>query len=175
MNVQLKRRMALLESQRLALLNEIKDLNPAQLNRHEPGKWSLNQVFAHLIASEQLSISYLKKKTQGLKTLPDTGLAEDLKMFMLILSQRLPFKFKAPKIIVDNTPAYENAEQITEAWDKTRKELEEVLNLFADDQLNRKVYRHAVAGLLNIRQALRFFREHIIHHQPQVKRLLKDI
>ena len=40
-------------------------------------------------------------------------------------------------------------------------------------QLKKKIYKHFFAGRLNIQHALIFLREHIIHHQPQINRLLK--
>lgn len=175
MTSHLQKQFAFLEEERSQLLQNLQSLSNEQLNFHEPGKWSLNQVYAHLIASEQLSVNYLKKKTQGLAQLPNTGLVEELKMAALIISQRLPVKFKAPKVVVDNTPVYESARQIEEAWNNTRSDMALVLNRFTDDQLNRKVYRHPLAGLLNIKQTLRFFQEHIIHHQPQIKNLLRQI
>jgi len=163
-----------LESQRSSLLNEIKEVSKEKLNSHPPGKWSANQVLAHLITAEQLSIGYVKKKFQGINDASDTGLLEELKMVTLYFSQRLPFKFKAPKVVVENTPAFEGIEQIEAAWNKTRADLKELLNQFEDTQLSRKVYKHPVAGKLNIQQTLKFFGEHIIHHQPQIKKLLKQ-
>lgn len=163
-----------LESQRNSLLNDIKSVSKEKLNAHPPGKWSTNQVLAHIVTAEQLSISYLKKKFQGINDVSDTGLLEELKMLTLYISQRLPFKFKAPKVVVDNTPVFEDFDQIEAAWSKTRTDLKDLLNQFNDFQLARKVYKHPVAGKLNIQQALKFFGEHIIHHQPQIKKLLKQ-
>jgi uncharacterized damage-inducible protein DinB len=162
------------EQQKIALLNQIDSLSATKLHHHPPGKWSLAQVFAHLITSEQLSIQYLKKKIQAIETQPDTGILEELKMLALIISQRLPFKFKAPKVVVDNTPTFNNVAEIVAAWNQTRTELKDLLDRFAATQLTRKIYKHPVAGKLNIVQAMRFFQEHIIHHTPQIKRLLKQ-
>lgn len=111
----------------------------------------------------------------GIHEAPNTGLIEELKMIMLIISQRLPFlKFKAPKVVAENTHVYQTAEQLKEAWDKGRSELKDVLARFQDDQLKRRVYKHPIAGMLNIQQALQFFWEHIHHHTPQVKNLLSQ-
>lgn len=162
-----------LELQRTSLLHEIK-LYPEKLNNHVPGKWSTNQILAHLITAEQLSINYLNKKMQGIQTVENTGLWEEIKTLTLKISQRLPLKFKAPRLVIENTPAFENIEQIEMAWTKTRNELKELLSQITDDQIKRKIYKHPIAGKLNIHQALRFFGEHIIHHQPQIKKLLKQ-
>ncbi len=174
MNAKLKQLFDLLERQRTEAEGHLKNLTFEKLSAHAPGKWSLAQVYSHLITSEQLSIAYLKKKSQGIKDLKNSGLLEELKMLVLIASQRLPLKFKAPNVVVEKTPVYQTAEQIIEAWGNTRKQMVELLDTFDEKHLNRKVYRHPIAGMLNIKQAMGFFREHIIHHTPQIKRLLKN-
>lgn len=163
-----------LEAQRSKLLGLITNLSHEQLNAHPEGKWSIAQILSHLIASEHLSILYLNKKMLGIHEAPNTGLIEEIKMIALIVSQRTPFiKFKAPKVLAENTHVYQTAEQLKEAWDKNRVELKEVIARFQDDQLKRKIYKHPIAGMFNIQQALQFFREHIGHHTPQVKKLLR--
>ena len=174
MNARVKPLFDRLEVQRVQLQHLIKDLSDVELNKHPAEKWSIAQVISHLIASEQLSVGYLNKKMLGIQTAEKSGLKEDLKMLLLIFSQRLPFKFKAPRTIVENTPVYGNVDQLISAWDKTRVDLKEVLQKFEDDQINLKIFKHPRAGMLNIQQAIRFFREHIIHHTPQVKNLLKQ-
>lgn len=174
MNSNLQKLFDSLELQRTTVLNGIKSLSTEILNKHAPGKWSANQVLAHIITAEQLSVTYLKKKIQGIDETTNTGLIEELKMLALVVSQRLPLKFKAPKVVVESTPPYQSAAQLEQAWDKTRGELAEVLNQFKDQHLNRKIYKHPFAGKLNIQQMLHFFSEHIIHHQPQIKKLLKQ-
>jgi hypothetical protein len=163
-----------METQRAELLSLIKGISMETISKHPDNKWSIAQVISHLIASEQLSVRYLNKKILGIDTAPKTGVTEEVKMIVLKISQRLPFKFKAPRVVVESTPVYENIEQLTEAWNKTRVDLKTVLEKFQDNQLNRKVYKHPFAGMLNIQQALVFFREHIIHHTPQIKNLLKQ-
>ena len=93
-------------------------------------------------------------------------------MVVLQLSQRLPLKFKAPRVVVENTPAYANFEELTTDWNKTRAELKTLLEKFDDTQIRKKIYKHIRAGRLNIQHALLFFREHIIHHTPQINRLI---
>lgn len=174
MNSNLQQLFDSLESQRAFVLNEIKSLSAEKLNKHEPGKWSISQIVAHIITAEQLSIKYLTKKFQAIETYERTGLWEELKSATLTIAQRLPLKFRAPRVVVENTPAFDTVEQMEKAWTNTRQELKELLNQFTDDQLNRKVYKHPVAGKLNILQAIKSLREHLTHHQPQIKKLLKE-
>jgi uncharacterized damage-inducible protein DinB len=174
MQPQLQKLFDKIEKQKQDLLLLIQSHNPAQLQHSSLGQWSLGQVYAHLITSERMSMQYLKKKYLGIQEQPRTGIIEELKIVALVISQRLPFKFKAPKVVQDNTPLLTDAGTIAEAWAATRLEMNELLNQFTADQLTRKVYKHPVAGRLNIQQAVRFFSEHMIHHTPQIKRLLKQ-
>jgi uncharacterized damage-inducible protein DinB len=161
-----------LEWQRAKLLNQVASLPQDQWQTCPPGKWSIAQVLSHIIASEQLSIRYLKKKMLGIDEAPETGIVEELKMITLIVSQRLPFKFKAPTVVTDHTYVYPSFTELSDAWEKVRIDMKDVLARFQENQLNRKIYKHPIAGMLNIKQAVQFFSEHIIHHTPQIKRLL---
>lgn len=172
MNTKLQQIFDSLETQRSQLFISLNSLAVEKLNQQPTNGWSINQVIAHLIAAERLSVLYLRKKIQAINEVENTGLIEELKMIVIILSQRLPFKFKAPKTVVENTKSSTSIHQLEQEWNAVRNELKIVLEKFNDDQIKRKIYKHVVAGKLNIQQTLLFFREHIIHHQQQIKRLL---
>ena len=172
MNTKLQLLFDSLERERDSLLAIVKNLSPDKQQHAPQGKWSIQQILAHLIAAEKLSVMYLNKKMLGIKEVEDTGVLEELKMVVLQLSQRLPLKFKAPRVVVENTPAYANFEELTTDWNKTRAELKTLLEKFDDTQIRKKIYKHIRAGRLNIQHALLFFREHIIHHTPQINRLI---
>jgi uncharacterized damage-inducible protein DinB len=172
LNIKLNQLYSSLETERIQLFDSLKNLSSEKLNHQAEGKWSINQVIAHLIAAEKMSVLYLTKKLQGIDEAKNTGLVEELKMVALIISQRLPFKFKAPRVVVENTPNSTDLKQLEQEWNAVRIELKALLEKIKDNQIKRKIYKHVIAGKLNIQQALIFFREHIIHHQPQIKRLL---
>jgi uncharacterized damage-inducible protein DinB len=161
-----------LEAQRLQLMDSLKNLSSESLNHQPPGKWSINQIIAHLIAAEKLSVMYLTKKIQGINEAEESGFIQELKMIGLIISQRLPLKFKAPKVVVENTSASADLKQLEQEWGTVRIELKALLEKINDGQIKRMIYKHVRAGKLNIQHALIFFREHIVHHRPQIKRLL---
>lgn len=173
MNAQLEQLFNKLESDREKLLTRIGNLPADKFNHSESGKWSIHQILAHLITAEKLSLQYLNKKFQGIAETKNSGVVEEIKMAVLKISQRLPFKFKAPKKVVEFTPAYPNLETLKEDWSALRKELRSFLEKIKDDQVNKKIYRHVFAGMLNSKQALVFFREHFIHHLPQINRLIR--
>ena len=175
MNTQLQKQFDKLEAQRAHLLGLISSLSSEQLNAHPEGKWSIAQILSHLISSEQLTVKYVNKKILGIKESPNTGIIEELIMIVVIVSQRLPFlKFKAPRVLAENTTSYQTVEELIKAWDLVRSALKETLVLIHGDELKRKVYKHPVAGKLNIQQGLIFLREHTHHHTPQIKNLLRQ-
>jgi len=172
MNSRLQSLFDSIEKQRHLLLSTLKNLPSEKLNSHLPNKWSINQIIAHLISAEQLSVRYINKKMLGINQAADTGFYEELKMILLQISQRLPFKFKAPKKVMENTFSESDITGLIEQWDSVRSELKDILEKIEDHQIRREVYRHVTVGLLNIQHALKFFGEHVNHHAPQIKRQL---
>ena len=174
MHLKLRQLFLEIENQRKETLNSVKDITPAQLNKSPfPGKWSAAQIFSHLITAESLSLRYMQKKIQGIQDTADSGMLEEIKINLLILSQRLPgLKFKAPKAVIDNMVQLSDLNSISAEWSKVRDELATLLEKIPDDQTNRKIYRHALAGYLNVKHSMMFFREHLIHHGVQLRKLM---
>lgn len=162
------------EELRADICRELTVLTPDQFSQRPfENKWSVSELMAHLITSERLSVMYLKKKMLGIETAGRTGWWADAKMVALQVSQRLPLKFKAPKRVVAETPRYGKVEEMLTDWAAVRTEMKVIFETFSGNDLNKKIYRHIIAGRLNIVHAVRFLREHILHHQPQLDRLLK--
>ena len=174
MNVKLQQLFDQLEYDRKILINQIANIPAEKFNRQPvAGKWSLGEVLSHIVAAEHGSTSYMKKKSLGIDQVDNSGIVESIKLAVLIVSQRLPFlKFKAPKIVVENTSQFHSAENIIKQWDEVRTDLKLFLEKVADKNIRKKIYKHPFAGRLNVVQAVIFYREHIIHHSPQIKRLL---
>ncbi len=162
-----------IEQQRANLIKRLQTL-PTEVYHRSPaqGQWSISQVMTHLITAERLSLMYMKKKAQGIDQLPDAGLLASLRIMVLKVSQRFPLKFKAPKVVVENTPPAWSFEEMVTQWDTLRQELATFLNNIEERHVHRQVYKHPLAGRLDARQAMIFFQEHIIHHQPQINRLI---
>ncbi|MBX2961403.1 MAG: DinB family protein [Cyclobacteriaceae bacterium] len=173
MNASVKSVFQELEQQREALLSLVKNIPEERYSKSIlPGKWSISQVLTHILTSEKLSLGYMKKKVNAIDELRDSGVMESLRLWLLIFSQRIPLKYKAPKVVVDNTPAAMPLNQLTNEWDEIRKELATFLEGIHDKHIKRVIYKHPLTGRLDVRQTMSFFREHIIHHLPQIKRQL---
>ncbi len=171
-NKKLKESFVSLEKQKATLLGDLANLSSDKLNHQKEGRWSINQIIAHLIAGEKLSVAYLQKKIGAINEVDNTGVFEEIKMIALIISQRLPLKFKAPRVVVENTTHSTDMVTLEKEWASVREELRQLLEKVGDDQVKRRIYKHVRAGKLNILHALIFFREHIIHHYPQIRRLM---
>jgi hypothetical protein len=120
-----------------------------------------------------MSLNYMKKKIQGIDKLKNSGWTESGKIVVLKISQRLPFKYKAPKQVLENTPNTLSVDELREQWDIVRNDLQIFLNNIEEKNCRKMIYKHPVAGYLDATQALMFFREHIHHHMPQIRKQMK--
>ncbi len=163
-----------LEQQRTEILTRISDLSSEKFNHNPaPGKWSLAQVLTHILIAEQLSLAYMEKKMLGISQLKNSGLSEAVRLGILKIVLRIPsLKFKAPAVVVRNTPSPLSVEELIIRWEAHHLGLKTFLDKIDDKDEKKLLYKHPGAGRLNARQAMVSFREHIIHHWPQINRLL---
>ena len=166
-----------IEAQRRAALQAFASVNDDQFNQSPgQGKWSAAEVFSHIITAERMSVTYLQKKMLGIEQAARSGMWEEVKTAALILTQRMPgLKFKAPQRVVDSTVSLKSRKEIESSWDQVRTDLRKLLEQIPDQYVDRMIYRHVVAGYLNVRHALIFFREHLHHHTPQLNRLQQQL
>jgi len=165
-----------LETQRAEILNQVKVLSVEKFN-YSPSteKWSISQILTHILVAEQLSVGYMKKKALGIEQLKDSGVAQAFILELLKASQRIPaIKFKAPKVVLTNTPPAFPIDELKTHWETHRLDLKKFLESVEEKNAKKLLYKHPIAGRLDARQAMVFFREHIIHHLPQINRLLNQ-
>lgn len=175
MNKKLQRIYDRLERSKEELLKDLAEIPEEKLNaRNRSDGWSINQILFHLQEAEKFSVLYMQKKSNGIITLENSGLKESLKSMMLTLSQRVPFlKYKAPRVIPE--PPFENLslDNILIQWNNVRLDLKELLDHIEEKDIRKKIYKHPIAGYLNAPQGVDFLREHLLHHLPQIKRLMR--
>lgn len=172
MNTQLANLFQSLEVQRADLLNPLNGLSPEHLNRIRNNKWSISQVVGHVIQAEKMSVGYMSKKINAIHEVGNTGLWNELVLGVFIISQRLPLKYKAPKNLGEKPPSYSSFQTLEADWNTSRESLKQFLETIPDNGIHKKIYRHPVMGRCSVVHALKFFREHIIHHHPQILRQL---
>ena len=166
------RKFSQLENQRKQLLADIEKLSHEQQNfKVSQDSWSIFQVIAHLITAETNTLKYMKKKILGIDQVPKAGIVASLRAQTLNTFLKLPIKYKAPKAAL---PEFENVyffENTKKEWDNLREQFITLLNQFDVKNSNKLIFKHPVAGRLNIHQALNFMEEHIIHHEKQIARI----
>ncbi|HEX6890180.1 MAG TPA: DinB family protein [Chryseolinea sp.] len=173
MNSKLKVLYKQLEDDRNSLMAELSKASSDRLfQKPSKEKWSVSEILTHLVVSEQLTVRYLKKKSLGVDQLKNSGIGERIRYAVLKISQRLPLKYKAPESVVSNTPAAMSLPDLDTNWRGTRHDLEQFLDSITDNNVNKLIYKHPVAGRFDIVHCLMFMREHYLHHLPQIKRLL---
>ncbi len=137
-----------------------------------PSEWSILQVLEHLLESEQVSFGYLKKKTKDYSTVKKTNLSTSLRSFLLRMSLKSSLKFKAPPVLT----APKNESEIADLLSKIeqgRKEIKDLMSNLPPDAFELELFRHPVAGRLNLYQMFGFMMDHWNHHERQMENLLK--
>jgi hypothetical protein len=172
MNFELLQIFKKLEKDREQILISIASLSQERYHRSIHGKWSVSQILTHLLTSERLALIYMKKKSLGLSSLHNSGWLEPVKLFLLQISQRLPIRYKAPKPILDHTPPALGFDELKNQWETSRTELKNFLETIDEQNVRKMIFKHPVAGKFNAVQGMTFLREHMLHHLPQIKRLL---
>jgi uncharacterized damage-inducible protein DinB len=171
----IERQFEKLEAQRTELLSAVAGASEGALTSKPDGKWSVLEILTHIVTAEQLSQAYLKKKMQGIESLPEAGLSSWLRSGLLTVSQRLPLRYKAPRRVVENTPEGLPLAEIKNRWDASRQEYRELLGRITETTVNKAVYKHPRAGYMNVLQMITFYRDHIVHHRPQIISRLKQV
>ena len=173
MNSKLQKQFKLLENARAEMKMLVSPMNEMNFKRTIGNKWSAGQILIHIITSEKLALQYMRKKTLGLATLKNSGFIEPVKLTVLKISQRLPIRYKVPKAIREKTPAPTSKEDVLQAWEKSRLELKAFLESIGEENIDKLIFKHPIAGMFNVTQGVAFLREHLLHHRPQVVRLTK--
>ena len=166
--------METLEKLRSELLGRLSDLNSETLNRKPAaGGWSAVQVLAHVIQAERLSLGYLRKKTQKPELIPRSGVICALKSRALGLFLRLPFKVSAPGRTAE-VPESAELQDLEQDWAAVRSDWRDFLEDFPPGLAGKAVYKHPIAGRLNLEQTLRLLIDHLRRHTRQIERTLVE-
>jgi hypothetical protein len=173
MNTEIQNAFQQSEKIRIELGNKMSKFSDAQLNQKPlAGGWSAMQTAYHLITAETFSLGYLQKKIQAKDKVKSAGIMHSLRSALLRLFLSLPIKFKAPKI-VEQVPDFKAFTEMKEDWDKTRKGMSDLLETLTDEDVKRELFKHPLAGRMNILQMMDFFNDHLTRHIKQIEKCLK--
>ena len=175
MNKALEKEFQQLEDERKKLFAELKNYSEEMLNKYpKPEAWSVAEVIAHIITAEEMSLKYLMKKTQD--TSREGGETFNHKLRWLLVNVVFSFniKYKAPEI-VEPKRGYQPLANLEMQWIKIRLQTLSVLDKLSDDELNKTLWKHAVAGKLNLHHMVQFFGVHFRRHKKQIERTLAAV
>lgn len=154
------------------IYDSIKGVSEEKLNDSSYG-WSIIQVFSHLNDAETSSLKYMQKKMQAGDKMKDSGFANAFQMWLCSGALKSSLKWKAPSYIA-NPPEYE-LEEIKSKWSDTRSSIQQFVDEFPEQWLNKLVYKHPIGGRQNLDRAVDSFLYHQVHHTHQIKRIRKQL
>lgn len=164
-----------LEAQRIQLEERLNSLNASLLKIPEgEGKWSVNQVLAHLSNSEFGTVRYINKKMLGLDGLEELNFLAKVRSKLLKWLLDSNIRFKMPKQLPEPTNEL-SYDELKSQFEKNRNSLKELIQSFPEEALNKMIFRHPFAGRFSLYQAVAFLEDHYNHHVHQIDRILKVV
>lgn len=167
-------------NEKLKQLNEDTDKIYASLEGLDSEKlkdtsygWSILQVLSHLNSAETASLKYMQKKIQAGDKMADSGATNSLRMWLCNGLLKSSLKWKAPSYIAD-PPQYEY-EEVKSIWAETRASIQQFVDEYPEQWLNKLVYKHPMGGRQNLDRAVDSFLFHQIHHTHQINRIRKKL
>lgn len=153
------------------VLNNISDYTKEELNYKPSEKeWSISQVVNHIIESETGVNKYINYKLQKIEEQPNSGIKSFFSSKVLNSKLKSNEKFKIPSVLGEPILA-ENFIELKEKWDKARMYLIKTVETYPKGKMKKAIFKHPVAGLLNINQTMLFLINHLNHHIPQIDAL----
>ena len=135
--------------------------------------WSIIQVLSHLNSAETASLKYMQKKIGAGDKMQNSGLGNAFRMWFSNMAQKSSLKWKAPSYI-SNPDSYEY-DEIKSKWAATRQSIQQFVDEYPEQWLNKLVYKHPLAGRQNLESAVDSFIYHQIHHIHQINRIKKQL
>lgn len=175
MNTQIEKQFKQLEQERSNLFNELKNYSDEVINKKpSPDKWSVAEVIAHLITAEEMSLKYLSKKIQDTSKEKPEGFKHKYRWLLVQIVFNFNIKFKAPEI-VEPKMGYQSLANLETKWSDIRNQTLQLLQKLSDDEVNKTLWKHAIAGKLNLHHMVRFFGVHYNRHKKQIERTLTAV
>ena len=175
MNAKNEKQFQQLEAKKKRLFAALADYSQETLSLPEKeGAWSVLQCIHHLYITEMGTDMYIRKKTQKPELIPPSSMMAAVKLQALKYTFCSPIKFKAPEIL-PKAPADTTLEKIDNDWVGVRASLHALMNELPEDLQQKGIFKHPLAGRINMAQTLDFIDFHFDRHEGQVHRVLKAV
>lgn len=158
-----------IDRQRAALLAEVAALSEAErLWRRAPSAWSAVDVIEHLVLAEQVVLGDLETAA----TRPDAPrqLRHRVRAVIVWIVLRFGIRVSVPAEAM-RPAGNASFETLQATWNTQHRALRTFVERLDAAGLQRHVFRHPIAGPLNVVQALRLLSAHLTTHQGQLHRL----
>ena len=173
MNTKITDRTSALESKRKALFSKLTAYSDELINKKpDANSWSVAQVIEHLITAEEASLKYLQKKTLDTSKAAKAGWKSKRNLLLTKAACFMPFKFKAPPEPMKPAEVFMPLKELEVKWSGIRKSTNDILDRLSDDELGKELWKHYIAGKMNIYQMLDFFETHFDRHVQQIERTI---
>lgn len=160
-----------MEAERQEMLTSLEGLDHSLLERKpNPDKWSVSEIFMHMVSAEGGSLKYMRKKIEVNNHSKLGGTTTRFSLLMGALM--LPVKIKAPKIVADvgSGVPYKDA---LDQWNEVRKELRAEYEKIEEDWIGHDLFKHPSAGKFDLIRAVKFMTAHANRHIGQIYRTVK--
>ena len=170
---EIKNKLRILKKETEDILDDLAPIEDAILQKTGSG-WSLIQVLSHLNMAESGSLRYMKKKILAGEKMKKVNAWNSFRMWVTSFFLQTGLRWKAPSYIANPEGKYTLSE-MKSIWNDTRAQIDEYVNSYPENLLDRAVYRHPMAGRLSLEQAVDSFIYHQRHHVHQIKRIKKEL
>lgn len=172
MNNELRAAWQLIEDARTMYIALIESWPNDRLTHQPNGGWNALQVTEHLITSEYGTLEYVMKKTQApaesLEPSNETAAEASRKLNLALKSD---LKWEAPNVL-PSPSGKQSLDTLVAQWAELRKGWEHLLGSIDEGYIKRQVFKHPIAGRLDLLQTLAFIENHIHHHVHQIRRIV---
>jgi hypothetical protein len=171
----LQSQLSRLEADRKNLFNDLKKHSDELLNKKpRPGAWSVAEVLAHMMAAEEYSLKYLQKKVINTAESGEESLKNKWRWLLVQAVFTFNIKFKSPDL-VEPKIGFTTLAELDNRWTATRNETTKIISTLSDKEMNKTLWKHAVAGKMNLHHMVQFFGIHYGRHRKQIDRTLAAV
>jgi len=162
-----------LEQTRLNVLAELAPLGPRQLRtRPGEGKWCLEEVVEHLVMAEREVL--LHPRDPFAKPARKSGVRSQLMLgvVLLVLQLNLPVPVPSAEMLPTGR---KSLPALIQEWEQLRACLARFLKHVTPATMHWQVFFHPIVGMIDVPQALRLARFHLLHHAHQIYEIITFI
>ena len=155
--------MAELDRQKTALVAGVENWPAA------PKEWTVPEIFDHLARTEREIVAIAQ---QGLSNPHRIGLRDKAGVLFVDYIFRSNRRVKTPTSVKAVVPASDpHLPDVLARWELDRAATSAFVAGVPPEQMRGGIFRHPVAGWMNLADVLNFFSVHMIHHKFQIMRL----